>query len=1492
MRTQPPQTLWANRLFFLLFFLLLTATASWAASSRTFTYTLTSSCRSSCGVFDSNGTLIRTLWSGKIYPIGQHSIEWDGNYDNHYGIVNPAPEGIYTLKVLTNNVQYNWDGEIGNTSNGPLGFLGESVWKSLCPPGDFAINANGIGVAALGYAEGPATVKRFSTSNPQSPTDFAGAGDVNLYWNYTAIDGTRAYFAATGDGFDTNNSNLVVAYNLSDNSSYLFSSGTTCVCSFNSYTYRGVIDVSQKIGTTLDTAFRTLNMATGLSVQQTGNVLAVSHGGLNLVKFFNKVSGAFLNQISITNPGRITFAPNGDLWAISGTTLSCFDAATLGQTDTPKSTITGLTSPIAVAIDPADNNKLLVMDGGASQQVKCYTYNSGWTLLWALGQAGGYNATNGPDVTTNKFWFTTTTSTAVGSGILAFQSDSSFWVGDGGNCRVLHFDSDQNYLEQIAYIPGPYRICADVNVPSRVIGGGRSGLLEFQIDYTKPLIPGDPGNSGAWKLVKNWGAGLDTTTANGFESIATVSGHTYAELALGGSNQLVELPSSGMVRFLGRNCVSRQHLTSNGDLLSGVYNSTSSSFYRYAGTGFDTGNPTWASNGTLLASAPTNQFNDPTPLPGGAGTRIAITTSNRIISFNTQGADTTIPGSFHLGAIAVTGTNWLWRSSPGCKTLSLADTGTNGDGSFSTVGYGGLCGVSVFADGQNVLYGFNGQYAPYSNQYLHFYDNGLFVGQFGVNGDSTMPGTCGNVQRMAMVRSGTTLYVYTTDENTHGALQRFSITGLDSIIEFAGAVTSLPADPSNLTAAPLPISSTQMKLTWSDKSSTETGFIIERATDSNFTQNLTTVVTGSGVTSYTDTVPSTFVQYYYRIKSTNASGNSGYTYATSSVWDGCTGLQQGRNGYFGVHDTYLSNYCLPPTYTTNYSFGKNAALCIFERSGSGGENARSLISFDLTSVVGTITSAQLVLTKSGQSPNGSSYYNETIALYRVSDANKDWEPGTGSYSQQNGAAVWNYKADQLSGTPTPWAGTPGLSTVGTDYVATALATASSGTTLNTAVTWTFNDVSFLNDWKANPSNEAGFFLKEINPRINGWDHFYSSDAATVTYRPMLLLTVTPDAPTFSPVSGTYNTPQTVSIGCTTPGVTIRYTTDGSEPSDTVGTTYTSPILIPQDTTLKAVSYAVGMTLSSITSGSYVITQCATPTYSPGGGTFSSTQTVAISCVTPGATIRYTTDGSTPTQTVGTVYSSPVVISSSCTLKAIAYKTGLTDSAVASDVYDFTYQTITLQQGVNNYTGAADSSISNWYRPPQYTTNLSFGGNGEIWVFERSAGGGENARSLIRFDLSGITGTIIAAQLVLTKSYQSANGSSYYNENIAVYRVADANKDWLPGTASYAQQNGAAVWNQKSDPSTPWAGSAGLSSSGTDYVATALATATTGVTVNVPITWTFNDVSFLNDWKANPANNAGFFLKEINPVINGGNRFYSSNNSNVSYRPKLVLTVIP
>jgi hypothetical protein len=60
--------------------------------------------------------------------------------------------------------------------------------------------------------------------------------------------------------------------------------------------------------------------------------------------------------------------------------------------------------------------------------------------------------------------------------------------------------------------------------------------------------------------------------------------------------------------------------------------------------------------------------------------------------------------------------------------------------------------------------------------------------------------------------------------------------------------------------------------------------------------------------------------------------------------------------------------------------------------------------------------------------------------------------------------------------------------------------------------------------------------------------------------------------------------------------------------------------------------------------------------------------VTIVSAEPAITIRYTKDGSTPTSTHGTIYSGPLKISATTTLKAMAYRTGFRDSGVATAAF--------------------------------------------------------------------------------------------------------------------------------------------------------------------------------------------------------------------------------
>jgi hypothetical protein len=95
-------------------------------------------------------------------------------------------------------------------------------------------------------------------------------------------------------------------------------------------------------------------------------------------------------------------------------------------------------------------------------------------------------------------------------------------------------------------------------------------------------------------------------------------------------------------------------------------------------------------------------------------------------------------------------------------------------------------------------------------------------------------------------------------------------------------------------------------------------------------------------------------------------------------------------------------------------------------------------------------------------------------------------------------------------------------------------------------------------------------------------------------------------------------------------------------------------------------YVDDLKLEKITAPTVV----SAPTFTPPSGTYTTAQSVSLSTATVGAVIHYTTDNATPTES-SPVYSSPLTIYSTTTIKAGAWKTGLTSSSISTAVYTIT-----------------------------------------------------------------------------------------------------------------------------------------------------------------------------------------------------------------------------
>jgi len=158
--------------------------------------------------------------------------------------------------------------------------------------------------------------------------------------------------------------------------------------------------------------------------------------------------------------------------------------------------------------------------------------------------------------------------------------------------------------------------------------------------------------------------------------------------------------------------------------------------------------------------------------------------------------------------------------------------------------------------------------------------------------------------------------------------------------------------------------------------------------------------------------------------------------------------------------------------------------------------------------------------------------------------------------------------------------------------------------------------------------------------------------------------------TVSPVYGGIFRGSVTLTMSTTPGASIYYTLDGTPPG--LGSTkYTQPITLTAPATLVwAVAAPNGQGPSWITESSYwyyVEQLTPTPVLSLASGSYPAGQLLTIADSIPTATIRYTTDGSTPT-THSNWYHGPIVLTGSETVQAIAISTGLPESNVTSATY--------------------------------------------------------------------------------------------------------------------------------------------------------------------------------------------------------------------------------
>jgi hypothetical protein len=156
-------------------------------------------------------------------------------------------------------------------------------------------------------------------------------------------------------------------------------------------------------------------------------------------------------------------------------------------------------------------------------------------------------------------------------------------------------------------------------------------------------------------------------------------------------------------------------------------------------------------------------------------------------------------------------------------------------------------------------------------------------------------------------------------------------------------------------------------------------------------------------------------------------------------------------------------------------------------------------------------------------------------------------------------------------------------------------------------------------------------------------------------------------PVITPDGGSFASSATVKLSTATKAADIYFTLDGSLPTP-ASRLYSDPITISTDTTVRAIASAPDYIQSGVRSATFTFSdQTPSLTFTPAAGTYLSGQHVKITDAKANAKIYYTTNGSIPSAS-SKLYSGPITVLVSETIKAIAVYPDLKNSDVGTAVY--------------------------------------------------------------------------------------------------------------------------------------------------------------------------------------------------------------------------------
>lgn len=413
--------------------------------------------------------------------------------------------GQYKIKILSNQVQYQWEGTIGNNSTLLSGFDRHN-WNDRMYD---AVRVGNRVFYVVGYQEGTAAQRYFDLTAPRIsydlyPRNQNGTGLVShavcsdgttIYWggysswsNFSGIFATKvsnpseevmfstgtSYKAAAGrnytsviDRYDTPtvatftyNGSLMFDLGINGGKANILSIHVSDGAGFNQLITNNYSSTEGKVtlqyywngklpkGATVKITYRKYYYISGIAVQANGSYLFVARKNVNSLRVLNKSTGTLIHDLTIDRVDRLRIDGNGNMWMISkGGVVTKHTINADGTLSAATLTLSGISQAISLEVS-LNNNTLVVGDGGTADNYKAFSVSTG-QLLWVKGQDGGY--ANGPEVNYDKFMFHSTKEWRTDHdfwkvALCVFQEDGTIWLADWGNQRIVHYSPDRRQV--------------------------------------------------------------------------------------------------------------------------------------------------------------------------------------------------------------------------------------------------------------------------------------------------------------------------------------------------------------------------------------------------------------------------------------------------------------------------------------------------------------------------------------------------------------------------------------------------------------------------------------------------------------------------------------------------------------------------------------------------------------------------------------------------------------------------------------------------------------------------------------------------------------------------------------------------------------------------------------------------------------------------------------------------------------------------------------